>query len=375
MKYDDAEYYFLDFTSDLPNENGGRHIGLFLEWAIQRGLAAEKFREQALALRSGATTGLDILFDRCDGKLYSDDLNDEGNAFAAACYRNQFMPDFVEAMNVDKGATADEIFGVELTRQRQDRVLWQLDRRYAEWRHKAMGLLPDKETLSERVLAVIGPVAEAAGFPFIDELSWGSHSVYRRFARRGAWGSHGFTVVADVSSGFYGVRLEFAVDIGRVREAVYREKSIDLGIVTAIQPAATIPFARFAEGWNGPVQVYDMRSPGFWIFRDEDIAPLAQWLAERLRRFALPLLRGLDGVDALALAYGTRPLTASTIHDSYDGYAALLSVEMARHPRLGAILDEAEQSLRAQKKELSWHQKGCLQLIGRIRSRSRAFLS
>lgn len=96
--------------------------------------------------------------------------------------------------------------------------------------------------------------------------------------------------------------------------------------------------------------------------RSEDIAPLRA-----------AVLRGLYGVDGLALAYGTRLLMASPIHDIDDGYAVLLSVEMARHPRLGAILDETEQGLRARKDGLSWRRKGCLQLIRRIRSRSSAF--
>ena len=122
------------------------------------------------------------------------------------------------------------------------------------------------------------------------------------------------------------------------------------------------------------MQVYDMRSPGFWIFRDEDIEPLAQWLAERLRTFALPLLRNLDSVDAIALAHGTRPITASPLYDLDDNYAPLLAMEMARHPRLGAYLDETEQALRALEKRTS-RQDGSLELIERIRSRSRVFLS
>jgi hypothetical protein len=374
MKYDDAEYYFLDFTTDLPNENGGRHIALFLEWAIYRNLAAEELMQAADALRSGATTSLDLLFDRCDGKLYSDDLNDEGNAFATACYQQHYVPDFVEAMNVRKDASNDEIFGADLTLQRRRRVAWQLDQRYADWR-RSLGELPDKEALSERVLAIIQPAALAAGFPAIDNGAWGSHAVHRRFERRGAWGSHGFTVVSNVSpNSFYGVHIEFSVDIESLRQAIYREKSIDLGDVTSMQPAATIPFPIFAEGWKQPVQDYDMRSPGFWIFRDEDIEPLAQWLAERLRRFALPLLKTLDSVDGLALAYCKRPLSASLIHDLDDSYGALLATEMSRHPKLGTFLDDIERTLRATEDTLSWRQKGALALINRIRSRSRAYL-
>ena len=98
MKYDDAEYYFLNFETDLPNENGGRHIGLFLEWAILRGLASAELMQHASALRSGETLGLDLLFDQCDGKLMDEDLGDEGNAFAADYYEAHHLDDFIAAM-------------------------------------------------------------------------------------------------------------------------------------------------------------------------------------------------------------------------------------------------------------------------------------
>jgi hypothetical protein len=53
MKYDDAENYFLNFTTDLPIENGGRAIALCLEWAILRGLANEELSKYTADLRSG----------------------------------------------------------------------------------------------------------------------------------------------------------------------------------------------------------------------------------------------------------------------------------------------------------------------------------
>jgi hypothetical protein len=374
MKHDDSEIYFLNFEADLPNENGGRHIALFLEWAIQRGLANGELTAEADNLRSGKTTGLDLLFDRCDGKLYTDDLNDEGNAFVVACYHDYYIPDFIAAMNVPPDARLVDIYGADLTLQRRRRVAWQLDRRYADWLC-ASGQLPDKEALSERVMAVIRPVAEASGFAFTDNGSWGSHSVHRHFGRKGLWGSHGFTVVSDVSpNSFYGVHVDFSVDVPALSKAIYHEKTLDRGNVSAVQPAARIPFEVFAEGWNGPLQDYNLNAAGFWIFRDADIEPLAQWLAERLRRFALPLLKNLDGIDGLALEYCKRPLSASRILDLGDVYGALLAVEMARHPKLGTFLDDVERMLRPLGDAMSQSQHGALALIGRIRSRSRALL-
>lgn len=374
MKYDDAEYYFLNFETDLPNENGGRHIGLFLEWAILRGLASTEHMEHASALRSGEASGLDLLFDQCDGKLMDEDLGDEGNLFAADYYEAHHLDDFIAAMNLDADAGVDEIFGADLNRQRHRRVLWQLDRRYSDWRRKAG--LPNKEALLERLVAVIGPAVEAVGFPRVVDDGWGTHEKRMSFARQGEWGEQRFDLVAvDIPEWFYGVRAKLTVDIPRLYDALYAEKREDFGIASIVQFGASIPFERIAEGWSGSLDDYG-HDHGFWIFRDEDIEPFAQWLATRLRSFALPLLRGLDGIDALALEYGAKPPSASPIHDPQDPYAALLSAEMARHPRLGAMLDETEQAVRAiDVSARSNLQHGALSLIARIRERSRTLIS
>lgn len=371
MKYDDAEYYFLDFETDLPNENGGRHMGLFLEWAIRRGLANDELMAEADALRSGETTGLDLLFDHCDGKLLDDDLNEEGNAFAADVYERFHIHDFIEAMNLKPDASVDEIFGAELTAQRHARVLWQLDRRYSDWRRK-FGL-PDRHALLDRCLDTLQPAIEAAGFPRVEASVLGSHEVHATFERRGPWGYQRLGIVAvDNPEWFYGVRVECSVHINGFYDLLCAEKRQDLGSVTALQNSAEIPFARVAEGWSGPMNDYGANDCGFWIFREDDIAPLVAWLVPRLRDFVLPVLRDLDGVDALALAYGTRPMSASPIYRSHDPYAALLSAERARHPRLGAMLDDTEAMIRALPPRMqSQNQRGAIDLIERIRERAK----
>ena len=374
MKYDDAEYYFLNFETGLPNENGGRHMGLFLEWVILRGLASAELMQSADAVRSGSTTGLDLLFDHCDGKLLDQELGEEGNAFAVDYYEKHHLADFIAAMNLDADAEVDAIFGADLTQQRHDRVLWQLDRRYSDWRRK-FGL-PNKEALLERLLAAVKPAVEAAGFPHVPNDTWGSHEKRVTFARRGEWGEQCFELIAvDSPEWFYGVRVRFSVHIPDLYKAICAEKRADMGSVTSLQDSARIPFARFAQGWSGPFDDYS-NDPGLWIFRDEDIEPFARSLAERVCSFSLPVLRGLDDVDALALEYGRKPAGSSPIHDPRDPYAALLAAEMGRHPRLGAMLDEAEQAIVAlSPRERRFDQDGALKLIPRIRERSKALIA
>ena len=43
MKYDDAETCFLNFETELENEAGGTHAGMYLAWAALNGLLAEGF--------------------------------------------------------------------------------------------------------------------------------------------------------------------------------------------------------------------------------------------------------------------------------------------------------------------------------------------
>ena len=375
MKYDDAEYYFLDFETELPNENGGRHMGLFLEWAVLRGLVSDELMARAEALRCGETTGLELLFDHCDGKLWDSDLNDEGNAFATDNYERWGMVDFIEAMNCTAESSGDEIFGAEITPQRHDRVLWQWDRRYSDWLRQ-FGL-PDKDALLERLLVAIQPVAEAAGFPRLAENARGSHQIGAAFECPAAWGYRRFEVVAvDIPQWFYGVRVRLYMQHQQVCDVIYAEKQQDQGLPSGLQSCAEISFASLAEGWDGPRHDYLMQDCGFWIFRDAQIETFASWLAGRLHSFALPTLRNLDGIDSLALAYGTQPMSASPIYEPRDPYPALLSAEMARHPRLGQMLVETETVVRAaESRQLTWDQESALGLIERIRERSRAWLA
>ena len=374
MKYDDAEYYFLDFETDLPNENGGRHIGLFLEWAILRGLAGEEFAGDAGALRAGAATGLELLFDRCDGKLLDDDLNEEGNAFAAACYERFVLRDFIEAMNCPADASVDAIFGADLTPQRHARVLWQLDRRYAEWR-RGFGF-PARAAMLERLVGALQPALDAARFPRVAPSVWSQTADVASFERTLGDAVQRVDLHAvDDPEWFHGVRLECTLHVPALYEAIVREKTEDQGDVTSLQCSAELPFARLADGWTGPVQDYRRDQAGFWVFREDDLAPLLAWLAARMETFVLPLLRGLDGIDGLALAHGARPMSASPLHLPHDPYPALLAAEMARHPRLRGLLDETEAAILAlAPRARSRDQTGALALIPRLRDRARGWM-
>ena len=137
MKYDDAEYCFLNFETDLENEAGGTHTGMYLAWAALRGLLDEGFDEATLApLRARQITGSILYFDRCDGKLMDDDFNDEGNAFTASYYGEHFVADYqriFEKMMPNAGATTDDFCSVPDTWENFDLLAPVLDQRFAQW--------------------------------------------------------------------------------------------------------------------------------------------------------------------------------------------------------------------------------------------------
>ena len=90
-KYDDASWHHGgSYPKGLAKSRASTHIGFFFAWAVERGMVgrlhlAESAEELAL-LRAGELTGAEFIRKVCDGKLGSDDLNADGNAFARARY-------------------------------------------------------------------------------------------------------------------------------------------------------------------------------------------------------------------------------------------------------------------------------------------------
>jgi hypothetical protein len=140
MAYDKAEWHSGgEYPEDLPPENGGTHMGMFLAWAIHRGLEGELHREDAPdaieAVRQRRMTGREFLFQQCDGRLTDDDFSDDGNAFARAYYDSEdeewgYMPDYATLFD-GQGAT---LYHVADSWENFDRLAPIIDRRLAEYR-------------------------------------------------------------------------------------------------------------------------------------------------------------------------------------------------------------------------------------------------
>jgi hypothetical protein len=78
MAIDRGDYHLEDAKTW---ERACRHIGLFLWWAAERGLASEEHDAKA-----AAANPTKYFINSCDTKLWNEDLTDDGNAFAEAEY-------------------------------------------------------------------------------------------------------------------------------------------------------------------------------------------------------------------------------------------------------------------------------------------------
>jgi hypothetical protein len=92
--YDNAGWHYGGtFPSDLPEEAGGTHIGMFLAWMWLHGLESETVRQEMTAelvlLRQRQKTPGDFLMNVLDEKLVADDFGEEGNAFIQAYYHDK----------------------------------------------------------------------------------------------------------------------------------------------------------------------------------------------------------------------------------------------------------------------------------------------
>ncbi|AYM77425.1 hypothetical protein D9M09_17710 [Janthinobacterium agaricidamnosum] len=150
MAYDRIDWHSGGkYPDDLPEEHGGIHIGMFLAWLVHQDMASNFHRTDSAGelrrLLSREITGLQFLIDACDGKLWEEDLNDQGNAFAVDYYdaksafarqHGSFLQDYCDVFNRHAAAHGFEypsVYHVENTWEKFDQLKPILDQRYSQW--------------------------------------------------------------------------------------------------------------------------------------------------------------------------------------------------------------------------------------------------
>lgn len=139
MKYDDASWHYGadNFPKELPQSSGATHVGMFVAWAVLSGMAGELHMEASQELiqrlQQRSITPAEFFLSACDGKFTDEDLNDEGNSFAAAYFdfdQGEYLRDY-ERLFDNAGPT---LYHVTDAWENYDLLKPVLDRRLTEWR-------------------------------------------------------------------------------------------------------------------------------------------------------------------------------------------------------------------------------------------------
>lgn len=138
---DNAEWHYASgsFPAGLPLGNAGTHIGMFLAWTIERGLASA-FLHQLLgptleSIRQRAMTGREALFSCLDEKLTESMLLPAGQQFARWYYQEHlYLADFSRTL----AGGHPSAYHVEDSWEQYDRLATRIAERFEEF--EATGL-------------------------------------------------------------------------------------------------------------------------------------------------------------------------------------------------------------------------------------------
>lgn len=136
MSYDRVDWHYGgEYPADLPPENGGTHIGMFLAWAIMNNLEGELLKEELAealaAVRARLITGRQFLIEQCDEKFLEESLSDEGNEFARIYYEDgAYIADYAHVL----AAELPSLYHVADTWENYDKIAQVISDHYAEWK-------------------------------------------------------------------------------------------------------------------------------------------------------------------------------------------------------------------------------------------------
>jgi len=128
-------HYGGNYPPDLPPENAGTHIGIYLAWIIHRGLGSPTLQKYAGELyqqvQKREITGRHLLYSALDEKLFGRLLSQEGRAFTTYYYEsNQYLSDYDSTL----GGELETLYHVADTWHNFDRIAPVLDERLQAWR-------------------------------------------------------------------------------------------------------------------------------------------------------------------------------------------------------------------------------------------------
>lgn len=127
-------HYGNDFPKNLPEDSGGTHIGMYLNWIIDNELIGEfhltESKDGIEKVKSREITGRDFLFNYCDGKFWNEELNGIGLEFTESYYSSgKYFEDYGKVLANE----LNSIYEVKDNRQNYNLIKEKLDHRFKKW--------------------------------------------------------------------------------------------------------------------------------------------------------------------------------------------------------------------------------------------------
>jgi hypothetical protein len=131
-------HYGGNFPENLPTENGGTHIGFYLNWIIDNNLIGELHRQDSKdgleKVLNKTINGRDFLFEYCDEKIWDECFNEIGLEFTYYYYKESdsnynFLDDYLELL----GMEYDSLYEVPYTEENYKKMANRIDEVYSLW--------------------------------------------------------------------------------------------------------------------------------------------------------------------------------------------------------------------------------------------------
>lgn len=138
-------HYGGDFPEGLSEENGGTHIGMYLNWIIANDLISNLHQSESIngvtRVKRRIITGRDFLFDYCDEKFLENDLSEEGLLFTKEYYQDPNDPEggfgkYFEDYEEVLGSNYDSLYKVPNTWENYDLISKKIDSAFLDWKNK-----------------------------------------------------------------------------------------------------------------------------------------------------------------------------------------------------------------------------------------------
>ena len=360
MIFDSADYYFIDFQTDLPKEAAGTRIGMYVAWLTLRRLGGEGLNDYLDDLRARRISCADFLFDACDGKFSTDDVNEEGLAFTEHYYREQFDNDYDAVFAGEFSRTGHELddsCSIACSWHNFDRLALTLNRRLLDWRarrdHVEWPVLPTLDSVYAAVLRALRPFMQSKGFvhdPVNEPTMTDAPSPSRvghLYCSDFSGGKHWLLVVVrSTPQNTVTLSLTVASRLDAVAERIRDHGLPEYFNDTADSPLPYTALLRMAhwlradpdliiEADDDGASLLAMRGP-------QGLARTVLLLAQRCETVLGPLLDQLATAQGLDAVRCTRPLSESILYTEPFNRFVLSTAEAAGNPRILELCDELE---------------------------------